>query len=358
MQIECTLCPTQQVKAMGAVRSGVCVWGWREGTRKFIASLALLTNGGHECILRVILKCFSMKKYFTLWVLIAISATGSYAQSDNKSALIENGAKPTLVASDYKFTEGPAADEEGNVFFTDQPNNRIIKWSPEEGVSVYMENAGRANGLFFDNEGNLLACADEKNELWKIDKDKKVTVLVDNFEGKELNGPNDLWVHPSGGIYFTDPFYKRGYWTRTEQEIDEQRVYYLSSDGKTLTIAMDGFVKPNGIVGTADGKTLYVADIGGSKTYSFRIQPDGTLTDKKLFTEMGSDGMTIDRKGNVYLTGKGVTVFNPSGKQIAHIPVDEPWTANVCFGGKKMKTLFITASKSVYILAMKVRGVR
>jgi gluconolactonase len=183
-------------------------------------------------------------------------------------------------------------------------------------------------------------------------------VLVKDFEGKKLNGPNDLWVDPKGGIYFTDPFYKRDYWTRTEKEIEKENVYYLSPDGKTLKVAATDFVRPNGIVGSADGKTLYVADINARKTYSFKINDDASLTDRKLFAEMGSDGMTIDNKGNVYLTGKGVTVFDSSGKQIDHINIDEPWTANVCFGGKGQKTLFVTASKSVYTLKMKVKGVR
>ncbi|MEX2232121.1 MAG: SMP-30/gluconolactonase/LRE family protein [Cyclobacteriaceae bacterium] len=279
------------------------------------------------------------------------------AQPKEKSQLIAKNAKVTPVASDYKFTEGPAIAPDGSVFFTDQPNNRIMKWSPEGGVTTYMENAGRSNGLYFDRQGNLLACADEKNELWMIDKNKKVTVLVSDYEGKKLNGPNDLWIDPKGGIYFTDPFYKRDYWTRAEKEIAKENVYYLSPDKKTLVMAMDVFVTPNGIVGSPDGKTLYVADIGDGKTFSFRIQPDGSLSESKIFTAMGSDGMTIDNKGNVYLTGKGVSVFDPSGKQIEHIPVEEPWTANVCFGGKDQKTLFITASKSVYTLRMKVRGV-
>jgi gluconolactonase len=276
------------------------------------------------------------------------------AQQENK--LIARGAKPELIASDFKFTEGPAVDPEGNIFFTDQPNNRIMKWSRAEGVTVFMENAGRANGLYFDQSGNLLACADEHNQLWLIDKSKKVTVLVSDVEGKKLNGPNDLWVDRSGGIYFTDPFYKREYWSRTEKEIQQENVYYLSPEKSKLRVAMNDFVRPNGIIGTPDGKTLYVADIGAGKTYSFSIQPDGSLTDRKLFVEMGSDGMTIDQKGNVYLTGKGVTVFNPSGEKIAYIPIDAPWTANVCFGGKDLKTLFITASKSVYVVDMKVKG--
>ncbi len=273
----------------------------------------------------------------------------------NKSKLIAKKAKLTLVASDYTFTEGPAADADGNVFFTDQPNNRILKWSIDGTISVFMENAGRANGLYFDRKGNLLACADQDNQLWKISPTKEITVMIKNVDGKRLNGPNDLWVHPDGGIYFTDPFYKRKYWSHTEKEIERENVYYFSTDGR-LTVVDDNLVKPNGIIGTPDGKRLYVADIGDKKTYSYQINTDGSLSKRTLFVEMGSDGMTLDRKGNLYLTGKGVTVFNPTGEQIAHIDVDERWTANVCFGGKKRKTLFITAMKSVYTLKMKVKG--
>jgi len=293
-----------------------------------------------------------------LFILIITGLTAYPQSSDNKqSSIISKGAALTKAGSGYSFTEGPAVDPYGNVFFTDQPNDKILKWSEDGSISVYMEGAGRSNGLYFDNDGNLLSCADLNNELWLIDKSKKVTVLVKDFDGKKLNGPNDLWVDPRGGIYFTDPFYKREYWSRTEKEIEKENVYYLSPD-KNLTIAATDFVRPNGIVGSADGKILYVADINDRKTYSFKINADGSLTDRKLFAEMGSDGMTTDNKGNVYLTGKGVTVFDAAGKKIVHINVDEPWTANVCFGGKGQKTLFITASKAVYTLKMKVKGVR
>ncbi len=298
--------------------------------------------------------------FYSLPILCVLSASIGYSQSAEKkqSLIIAKGATVTKAGGGYSFTEGPAVDPDGNVFFTDQPNDKILKWSNDGTISVFMEGAGRSNGLYFDNDGNLLSCADLNNELWLIDKEKKVTVLVKDFEGKKLNGPNDLWVDPKGGIYFTDPFYKREYWSRTEKEIEKENVYYLSPDKKKLTVAATDFVRPNGIVGSADGKTLYVADINARKTYSFKINDVGMLTDRKLFAEMGSDGMTTDNKGNVYLTGKGVTVFDASGKQIEHINIDEPWTANVCFGGKGQKTLFVTASKSVYTLKMKVKGVR
>jgi gluconolactonase len=297
---------------------------------------------------RVLLICF---------VLIFTSSMVS-SQSKKGSKIIAKGASLTLVSSGFKFTEGPAVDANGNVFFTDQPNDKIMKWSPNGALSVYMEGAGRSNGLYFNNEGNLLSCADLNNELWMIDKNKDITVLVKDYKGKKLNGPNDLWVDPKGGIYFTDPFYKRNYWTRTEKEIEQENVYYLAPGRNKLTIAASDFVRPNGIVGTSDGKKLYVADINAGKTYSFRINADGSLSERKVFAEMGSDGMTIDNKGNVYITGKGVTVFNSDSEQIEQISVDEPWTANVCFGGKDQKILFITASKSVYTLKMKVKGVR
>ena len=245
--------------------------------------------------------------------------------------LLAGGAQLVQVDTSYSFTEGPAVDAAGNVYFTDQPNDRIMKWSTDGEISTFMQPAGRANGLFFDADGNLLACADENNQLWSISMDQEVTVLINDFEGKRLNGPNDLWIDNKGGIYFSDPFYKRPYWTHEEKEIEEERLYYLSPDRESVRVVADGFVRPNGLIGTPDGSTLYVADIGDKKTYKFTINDDASLSDRTLFTEMGSDGMTLDTAGNVYLTGPGVTVFSPEGEQIEHIEVPERWTANVTF---------------------------
>lgn len=290
-------------------------------------------------------------------LLLSILLLGACHAQD--TPLIAEGADLTLQASDYSFTEGPAVDTDGNVYFTDQPNNRILKWSAATGkITVYMEPAGRANGLYVDHEGNLLACADEQFQLWRISPEKEVTVLIDDFEGKHLNGPNDLWVDPRGGIYFTDPYYQRPYWERKEPEINEQRVYYLKPGSTEPVAVINDLVQPNGIIGSPDGNTLYVADIGDSKTYAFGIRTDGTLTEKVVVAEMGSDGMTLDNRGNLYLTGNGVTVFDRDGKKIEHIPVPQKWTANVTFGGPDQKTLFITAMNSVYTLDMNVRGIR
>ncbi len=274
------------------------------------------------------------------------------------AGVVPPGEKAKLLVAEFKFTEGPAADAQGNVFFTDQPNDRICKWSIDGKLTTFLKPCGRSNGLFFDKEGNLYACADMENELWKIDRKGNVTVLVKDYQGKRLNGPNDLWIDPEGGIYFTDPLYKRDYWTRDPaMQQDGQHVYYLSPDGKKLTRVATDLTQPNGIIGTPDGAYLYVADIGARKTYRFKINPDATLSDKTLFCSMGSDGMTIDIEGNVYLTGRGVTVFNPEGVQIDHIPIDEGWTANVCFGGKDRDTLFITAMDSLYAIKTRVKGV-
>ncbi len=298
-------------------------------------------------------------KYFLTCLFMALMLVSGYNQDAlNNDIVVAKGATPHLIASNFSFTEGPAADAKGNVYFTDQPNDRIMLWKTDGTLTEYMKGAGRSNGLFFDKKGNLMSCADEHNQLWQIDQNKNVTVLIKDFEGKRLNGPNDLWIHPGGGIYFTDPYYKRDYWDHSTQEITQQRVYYFDPMQNKIKIVADDMVRPNGIIGTHDGKTLYVADIGGQKTYVYQINSDGSLSGKKLFYELGSDGMTIDKKGNVYLTGKGVTVVDHTGHKIAQIPIDAPWTANVTFGGKNRKTLFITASKSVYTLDMKVKGVK
>lgn len=294
-----------------------------------------------------------MFKLISGLVLLSLTSTFSFSQN---SPVIEDGAELTLISDQFSFTEGPAVDAYGNVYFTDQPNNRIVMWSTHNGLNPYMDESLRANGLYFDNEGNLLAAADENNQLIRIAPDQSIAVVIDNFEDKRLNGPNDIWVDLKGGIYFTDPYYQRPWWDHTEPEIEE-RVYYLSPDGQLVMVA-DDIIKPNGIIGSADGTTLYIADIGDNKTYSYSINEDGTLSDQTLFTELGSDGMTLDNQGNVYLTGNGVTVFNSAGEQIEHIDIPEGWTANVTFGGFDQDVLFITAMKSLYTLKMKVKGIK
>ena len=297
-----------------------------------------------------------MKLYKFLIAIPLVSICAAFIQNKGLNEIIQPGAQLEKLADGFLFTEGPVADSKGNVYFTDQPNDRIMVWSITDELSTFMQPSGRSNGLSFDKEGNLWACADEKNELWLITPDKKVTVIPSKYQDKPLNGPNDLWNTPDGGVYFTDPFYKRSWWDHNTMPQVCQAVYYLEPDHKTIIRVIDDLVQPNGIVGTPDSKTLFIADIGGKKIWSYTINKDGSLVNKKLFCEMGSDGMTIDTDGNIYLTGKGVTIFDKNGVQIGNIAVPEAWTANVCFGGKDMKSLFITASKSLYRIRTRIKG--
>lgn len=289
--------------------------------------------------------------------LASLLALAARAAADDGSP-VAPGAKLERLATGFKFTEGPAPDAAGNVYFTDQPNDKILKWdAAAKGLTTFMEPCGRSNGLAFDAKGFLWACADEKNELWKIDvKTKEKTVLVKDFGGKLLNGPNDVWVRADGSAFFTDPFYKRPYWKRGPSEQDKQAVYFLSAAGKLARADAGDIKQPNGVIGTPDGRTLYVADIGANRTYRYEIGDDGALKNRALFCELGSDGMTVDDAGNVYLTrGRAVHVFAATGKRAATIDVPEG-TTNVCFGGADGKTLFVTAGTSFYGLAMRTKG--
>jgi gluconolactonase len=278
---------------------------------------------------------------------------------DSDTDIVKPGAVPQLISNQFSFTEGASVDKEGNVFFTDQPNNKIWKYDVKGTLSLFMDNAGRSNGTYFDAKSNLITCADQHNELWLIAPDKKVTVLIKDFQGHTLNGPNDLWINTNGNIYFTDPYFQRDYWERKNPDpaIGGEKLYFMKTERSTPVIADADLKKPNGIVGTPDGKYLYVADMGVNKTYRYEINKDGTLSNKTVFVNMSSDGMTLDEKGNLYLTGFGVTVFNSKGEKIKQIDIPEEWTANICFGGKNKNLLFITASKAIYILEMRVKGV-
>jgi len=255
------------------------------------------------------------------------------------------------VATGFNFTEGPIADVRGNVYFTDIPNNRIHIIFLDGALATFMENTGGANGLYFDEDANLLACQGGDRQLVSIGPDGKVTVLADKYEDKPLNSPNDLWIDPKGGVYFTDPRYGN----TDDMFQNGEHVYYLTPDRKKLIRVINDMVRPNGIIGTPDGKRLYIADLGGHKTFRYRIKPDGTLTEKTLFINDGSDGMTIDIRGNIYITTNAVKVYNIKGKFLGQIDLPE-WPSNVTFGGPKNDTLFITARTSLYSIKTNTKG--
>lgn len=304
---------------------------------------------------RKLLKIQAMKRFLFILSFIGVVRVMGQGVAFDSAAIL--GGPLKKISGQFAFTEGAAVDRKGNIFFTDQPNNKIWEYTLDGQLVLFLDSAGRSNGMYFDRKGRLITCADENDQLWAIGADKKVEVLLKDFEGKRFNGPNDLWIDKKEGIYFTDPYYQRDYWTRTRPDLDGQKVYYLARGASAAVVAADSLKQPNGIVGTPDGHYLYISDIGGGRTYKYVIGPGGKLSDRVLFCEQGSDGMTLDAQGNVYLTGKGVTVYDRSGKKIAYIPVPEKWTGNLCFGGKDRKTLFITASPGVYTIPMRVKGV-
>ena len=296
-------------------------------------------------------------KQQTKCIALLLALVPGYFSLAQQSELIAPGATLQLVSEAFSFTEGPATAQNGDIYFTDQPNNRIYQWHAKSNeISIYLEPAGRANGLWIDSQGRLLAAADEKFELWRINAQGNVEVLADGFEGKHFNGPNDIWVHPNGTIYLTDPYYQRPWWERTESELQVQQVYRIAPNETNVELAAGELIQPNGIIGTVDGTALYVADIGDRKTYRYKVNPDGSLTNRELIINSGSDGMTLDALGNIYITGNGVHIYSPEGTLLGHIEVPEKWTANVTFGGVNGKTLFITAMDSVYTLSMNVQG--
>jgi gluconolactonase len=292
------------------------------------------------------------KTQFIILFLIIILAFSTYAIGAEKtSSLVAPGAELNKVQSGFTFTEGPAADADGNVYFTDIPNEHILKWTWSDGkISVYKEKSGQANGLIFDAKGRLVICEMGNNRVTRDDMKGNITVLADSYNGKKLHMPNDLWIDSKGGIYFSD-FMGPG-----SSEEGGLQVYYISPDGKTVIRATNDLVAPNGLIGTPDGKILYITDPGAKKTWSYKINPDATLADKNLFCDQSTDGFKLDEKGNMYFSGDaGVTIFSPKGEKIEEIPMSGR-CANLTFGGKDRKTLFITGGASVYTLEMTVRG--
>lgn len=296
--------------------------------------------------------------------LLAFLPLASLATCDLPADIVAPTATVYCVSRDFSFTEGPTADAQGRVLFTDQNNNNVWLWdetTPKK-VTLWATGLGRANGMCFNNDdGTLWACADEKMELWQLvpalKKDGILTRLGE-YNGKPFNGPNDVYA-TKDGIFFTDPFYARKWWSHKTAPQPTAQIYALvKGKAQILTIDMQ---QPNGIVGDNSGDFLYVSDIKADMTYRYRIVkgPSGgiALACRTIFCRKGSDGMTIDCEGRLYLTGKeGVYVYNADGFYLGLIPVPENWTANVCFGGEKRNILCITASKGFYTIETNTHG--
>ena len=295
---------------------------------------------------------FSLRNTIGSFILLFLAAA-AWPSVGSAADLVTPGAEPVKLAGGFQFTEGPAVAANGDVYFTDIPNNRIHRWSvADRKLSTFAEETNGANGLFFAEDGSLYACQGLAKRMAAYTADGSDTSsLAKRYDGNKFNKPNDLWIDGKGGVYFSDPNYGN-----TEHTQDGEHVYYIPPGGEVIRVA-DGFKRPNGLVGTPDDSTLYIADIGDKKIYRYAIQSDATLKDRKLFCESGSDGMTLDQHGNVYLTAGSVKVFNPKGEQVADLKFPER-PANVVFGGKELKTLYVTARTGFYSLDMAVSGAR
>jgi gluconolactonase len=275
------------------------------------------------------------------------------AETEPESFMVSELEK---LAGGFAFTEGPAVDAQGNVYFTDVANHLILIWTLDDQLDTFRINSGRANGLYFDKDENLLVCEGEKGQITSTSPDGEYKAIATEYDGKRFNQPNDIWPDGKGGVYFTDPKYGGD---DAELSQEGMHVYYINPGHTSVTRVCDDIEKPNGVIGTPDGKTLYVTDAQAGKTYRYDVQEDGSLTNKTLFVDFGCDGMTIDKAGNVYLTTGGkqaVDIFSPSGELLETIAVPEK-PSNLCFSGKDRDQLFITARTSIYRVKLNAKGV-
>ena len=286
-------------------------------------------------------------------VLLVISALALFPLPSSVGAddVAVTFGTPVKLGEGFGPIEGPAWDRKGALYFSSLSDGKIYRWSKEKGAVLFKQLEGGCNGLRFDAAGNLLVCQPRGRRVLRITPTGKHEVVVDRYKGGRLNSPNDIWIAPDGGVYFTDPRYGKG----GELEQDGLYVFYLAPDGKTLVPMIKDLEKPNGIVGTADGKKLFVADPKAKKVYSYIIGKNGTVANRKVVADRGCDGLTVDEHGNLYLSGKVVEAYSPQGKVLARL---EPpaGVSNLTFGGEDGRTLFCTSRAGIFAITMNAQG--
>jgi gluconolactonase len=307
-------------------------------------------------------------------------------------AIVPADATIERVATGFTWVEGPIWTAAGYLLFAEITSNSIRKLTPDGTVSIFMQPSGYkgaapyggkepgSNGMTLDQKGRLTVAGHAQRNVWRlesIDAGAQVTVLADSFKGKQLNSPNDLVYKSDGSLYFTDPPY--GLPTQSDsdpiKQLQVNGVYRIpkAADQQPgsapardqLQLVVKDLPRPNGLAFSPDEKYLYVNNTQPKKVWMrYRVKGDGTLTDGKVFYDATSDerlgapdGMKVDRKGNVYSSGPaGIWIFSPEGKPLGIILMPER-TSNVAWGGADRKTLYITASSSIYRIALKVPGV-
>ena len=280
------------------------------------------------------------------------------------SLIVPPESKAERLATGFWFTEGPVWDAKGGyLLFSDIPGNRIIKWSPKDGISDFRSPSGKSNGLTRDRRGGLVACEHANRRVSRTEEDGTVVTIASHYKGKKLNSPNDVVVKSDGSVYFTDPPYGLNptFGTMQAQELPFYGVYRLSPTGDNLSLLIDDSV-PNGLAFSPDESLLYVADTEMNHIRVFNVDSKGETSNGRLFAQilgepLAPDGMKIDSEGNVYVTGKGgIWVLNPEGKSLGTIPVSE-LPANLAWGDDDWKTLYITARTSLYRVRLNIPGI-
>jgi gluconolactonase len=291
-------------------------------------------------------------------------------RSDKLRELVDENAEVEQIATGFTFTEGPIWMADGSLHFSDMPGDKRRRWHPDEGVTVLRDPSNKCNGMTLDNDGNLIVCEHVTSSVVRETPDGGRETLATHWGDKELNSPNDVIVARDGSIIFTDPTYGRmpGFGLEREQDLDFQGVYRIPAGGGDLQLLVDDFAQPNGLCFTADESLLYINDTDRAHIRVFDVSADHQLSNGRMFAQnIGTadlakgdlvDGMKLDERGNVYVTGPGgVLVFSPDGEHLGTIKVPEP-VGNLNWGDDDWKSLYIPASTSVYRVRMTVAGNR
>ncbi len=269
------------------------------------------------------------------------------------------------LGTGFLFTEGPVWHPVGKfLIFSDMPGDHMRRWSAREGVTTYRKPSNMANGNAYDRQGRLLTCEHATSRVVRTEPDGRITVLASHYQGKELNSPNDIVCRRDGSIYFTDPPYGRVkfYGVERPQELPFQGVYRVGPDPEHPELLVDDFDRPNGLCFALDEQRLFINDTARKHIRVFDVTPTGGLRGGRVWAETrgdkpgAPDGMKIDARGNVYCCGPGgIHVFSPDGSLMEVIEVPE-YTANFCWGDDDYRSLFITASTSLYRIRTAVPG--